>query len=175
MVTRERARSGGLDGIEIAFDDGALVADAGLVLPATLRDRLGAQELLEERVRRPNDRRGAGARALSVVFAMLAGADCIDDIERLRAGSSGAVLGLEPRAVTTVGTPRGDARPPRSPHRPHQHPWHRPGMDPWLLRGQPAQHDHHRPPPGLRGDAHQHRTAQGPQHQTPQRRPLAGD
>lgn len=104
MVTRERVPSGGLDGIEIAFDDEALVADAGLVLPATLCDRLGAREVLERRVRRPKDRRGAGARALSVVFAMLAGADCIDDTERLRAGSTGAVLGLEPRAATTVGS-----------------------------------------------------------------------
>lgn len=104
MVTRERVPGGGLDGIEIAFDDDALVADAGLILPATLCDRLGAREVIEARVRRPGDRRGAGGRALSVVFAMLAGADCIDDIERLRAGSSGAVLGLSPRAATTVGS-----------------------------------------------------------------------
>jgi Transposase DDE domain group 1 len=103
MVTRERIPSGGLDGIEIAFDDEALVADAGLILPATLCDRLGAREVLEARVRRPADRQGVGARALSVAFAMLAGADCIDDIERLRAGASGAVLGLAPRAATTVG------------------------------------------------------------------------
>lgn len=46
---------------------------------------------------------GAGAKALSVVFAMLAGADSIDDIDRLRAGSAGAVLGLRPRAATTAG------------------------------------------------------------------------
>jgi len=104
MVTGERLCPGALEGIEIAFDDEALVADAGLILPATLCERLGAEELLEGRVRRPADRRGAGARALSVVFAMLAGADCIDDIDRLRAGSTGAVLGLGPRAATTVGT-----------------------------------------------------------------------
>jgi len=90
-----------LDGIQIAFDDGALVADAGLVLPATLCERLGAEAVLEDRVRHPQARRGGGARALSVVLAMLAGADCIDDIDRLRAGASGAVW----------GSPRG--RPPR--------------------------------------------------------------
>jgi len=103
MVTGQRVLPGGLDGIEIAFDDGALVADAGLVLPATLCERLGAQAVLEDRVRHPQARRGGGARALSVVFGMLAGADCIEDIDRLRAGASGAVVGITPRAATTVG------------------------------------------------------------------------
>jgi len=103
MVTRQRAGSGALDGIEIAFDDQALVADAGLILPATLCDRLGAKQVIDERVRRPGQRAGAGAKALSVSLAMLAGADCIDDIERLRAGAAGAVLGLGPAAATTAG------------------------------------------------------------------------
>lgn len=80
MVTRKMARSGGLDGVEIAFDDEALAADAGLVLPATLAMRLGAGEVFDERVRRPGGRvidtgAGAKAKALSVAFAMLAGAD----------------------------------------------------------------------------------------------------
>jgi len=103
MVTGHRVLPGGLDGVEIAFDDEALVADAGLVLPGTLCERLGAHQVLEDRVRRPGDRRGAGARALSGVSGMWAGADSIDDIERLRSGASGAVLGLAPRAATTVG------------------------------------------------------------------------
>jgi hypothetical protein len=106
MVTRERALSGGVDGVEIAFDDERLVADAGLVLPATLCDRLGAQGVIEDLVRRPSDPAvgaGAGAKALSVAFAMLAGADSIDDVDRLRAGATGAVLGCRPRAATTVG------------------------------------------------------------------------
>ena len=103
MVTRERAGSGALDGIEIAFDDQALIADAGLILPATLCDRLGAKAVIDERVRRPGQRAGAGAKALSVSLGMLAGADCIDDIERLRAGAAGAVLGIDPAAATTAG------------------------------------------------------------------------
>jgi hypothetical protein len=104
MVTRERTLSGGLDGIEIAFDDEALVADAGLLLAATLCDRLGAEGMIDASVRRPSDPAiGAGAKALSVALAMLAGADCIDDVDRLRAGASGAVLGLRPAAATTVG------------------------------------------------------------------------
>jgi hypothetical protein len=106
MVTRTRGLSGRLDGLEIAFDDGALVADAGLVLPATLCDRLGARALIDGLVERPSERRigaQAGAKALSIAFAMLAGADSIDDIDRLRAGASGAVLGLCPRAGSTCG------------------------------------------------------------------------
>ncbi len=106
MVTGERAAPGGVDGTEIAFDDERLVADAGLVLPATLCDRLGAEELIDGLVERPADPRvgvAAGARALSVAFAMLGGADSIDDVDRLRAGASGAALGLAPRAGSTRG------------------------------------------------------------------------
>ena len=82
------------------------MADAGLLLPATLCDRLGATGLIDGLVKRPADPAigaGAGPKTLSVVFAMLAGADSIDDIERLRAGAAGAVTGLRPRAATTVG------------------------------------------------------------------------
>lgn len=106
MVTCEMGLSGGLDGIEIVFDDECLVADAGLVLPATLCGRLGVQQVIDGLVDRPSDPAigsGAGAKALSVAFAMLAGADSIDDVDRLRAGATGAVLGVRPRAATTVG------------------------------------------------------------------------
>ena len=106
MVTRQKGMRGRLDALEIAFDDERVVADAGLVLPATLCDRLGARGLIDGLVDRPSDPSigaGAGAKALSVAFAMLAGADSIDDIDRLRAGSAGAVLGLRPRAATTAG------------------------------------------------------------------------
>ncbi len=106
MVTRKRAPSDGIDDLEIAFDDGRLVADAGLILPATLCDRLGATQLIDGLVARPGNPAigaGTGAKALSVVFGMLAGADSIDDIDRLRAGATEAVLGLRPRAATTAG------------------------------------------------------------------------
>jgi len=106
MVTGERGLPDDLDAVEVAFDDERLVADAGLVLPATLCERLGAESLIDGLLQRPGDPAigaGAGAKALSVAFAMLAGADSIDDVDRLRAGSSGAVLGLRPRAATTCG------------------------------------------------------------------------
>lgn len=80
MVTRQKGMRGRLDALEVAFDDERVVVDAGLILPATLCDRLGATGLLDGLVKRPADPpsgAGAGAKALSVVFAMLAGADSI--------------------------------------------------------------------------------------------------
>ena len=39
-----------LDRLDMAFDDDRLVADAGLLLPATLAAHLGLEELVEEHV-----------------------------------------------------------------------------------------------------------------------------
>ena len=53
------------------------------------------------------DRPGAarpGRKLLTLVHALLAGGDCIDDVEALRAGSTGAVLGHRVMAASTVGT-----------------------------------------------------------------------
>ena len=38
--------SGGIDGLEVRFDDGSLVADAGLLLAGTVMDRLGLEHSL---------------------------------------------------------------------------------------------------------------------------------
>lgn len=48
MVTGSARRGGGVDRLEIAFDDDRLVADAGLVLPALLASRLDAKCVLDE-------------------------------------------------------------------------------------------------------------------------------
>jgi hypothetical protein len=106
MVAARRQSSSSVDGLEIVFDDERLVADAGLVLPALLCDRLGAQQVLDAAVAREDDPAigaGAGAKALSIAFAMLGGGDSIDDTDRLRSGSSGSVLGFCPRAGSTAG------------------------------------------------------------------------
>ena len=39
----------GLDGVEVRFDDRRAVADAGIVLAATLAGRLGIEALVDER------------------------------------------------------------------------------------------------------------------------------
>ena len=43
--------AGGIDGLEPVFDDGSLVADAGLLLPATVMGRLGLEALIDDTVR----------------------------------------------------------------------------------------------------------------------------
>jgi hypothetical protein len=84
-----------LDRVEIAFDDQRAVAGAGLLLPATLAERLGIEQVTDQLVdlgQRPGAAR-PGRKLLTLVHAMVAGGDCIDDVELLRAGSTGSVLG----------------------------------------------------------------------------------
>ena len=83
-----------------------LVANAGLLLSATLADRLGLEALIDRRVdlgERPGARR-AGAKVLSLVSAMLVGGDSIDDADVLRAGETGQLLGHRVLAPSTLGT-----------------------------------------------------------------------
>jgi Transposase DDE domain group 1 len=95
-----------LDQVEIAFDDPRAVAHAGLLLPATLAERLGIEQATDRLVDL-GDRPGAarpGRKLLTLVHAMVAGADCIDDVELLRSGSTASVLGHQVMAPSTVGT-----------------------------------------------------------------------
>src|SRR4051812_37155891 len=96
----------GLDGVTVAFDDKRAVADAGIVLTATLARRLGIGALVDESVEL-GDRPGAanvGAKVMTLVSAMALGADCIDDCDLLRAGRTGQVLGHQVAAPSTLGT-----------------------------------------------------------------------
>jgi hypothetical protein len=94
-----------LDQLDIAFDDTHAVAGAGLLLPATLADRLGIQAAADQLLRL--DGPGAanpGAKLLTLVHGMLAGGDCIDDVDVLRCGQTASVLGHRVMAPSTVGT-----------------------------------------------------------------------
>jgi Transposase DDE domain group 1 len=96
----------GLDGIAVEFDDERAVADAGIVLCATLARRLGIEALVDRTVDL-GDRPGAanpGAKVMTLVSAMALGADCIDDCDLLRAGRTGLVLGHTVAAPSTLGT-----------------------------------------------------------------------
>src|SRR4051795_820887 len=96
----------GLDGIAVAFDDERAVADAGIVLAATLAGRLGIEALVDRTVDL-GDRPGAanaGAKVMTLVSAMALGADCIDDCDLLRAGRTGQLLGHQVAAPSTLGT-----------------------------------------------------------------------
>lgn len=95
-----------LDRIATAFDERRLIADAGLLLPATLAEHLGLRELLDQHVDLGSaaGRANVGDKALSLIMSALAGGDCIDDADALRAGATGAVLGHALRAPSTLGT-----------------------------------------------------------------------
>lgn len=68
--------SRGIDRIEAIFDDPSLVANAGLVVPATLMARLGLEELINQTVRLVGRIGGSrpGRKVLTLVSAILAGA-----------------------------------------------------------------------------------------------------
>ena len=94
------------DRIRILFDDHRLVANAGLLVPATLARHLGLRELVDHHL----DLGGAPGRAntgdkmLTLVASALAGGDCIDDADALRAGGTVGVLGCVAKAPSTLGT-----------------------------------------------------------------------
>ena len=92
------------DRLEVTFDDVHAVANASL--PATLIQRLGLEALADELVDVGGRPGGAhpGRKLLTLVHAMVAGADCIDDVERLRSGATAAVLGHRVMAPSTLGT-----------------------------------------------------------------------
>ena len=94
------------DRIQIAFDDHRLVANAGLLLPVTLAQRLGLSQLVDRHVDlgRAPGRANVGDKMLTLVASALAGGDCIDDADALRAGGVGRVLGCVVKAPSTLGT-----------------------------------------------------------------------
>jgi hypothetical protein len=95
-----------LDRLDTAFDDDRLVADAGLLLPATLAAHLGLKDLVDEHLNlgdRPG-RANAGDKLLTLVMSALAGGDCIDDAAALRAGGTERILGFSVKAASTLGT-----------------------------------------------------------------------
>src|SRR6201993_323803 len=97
----------GLDGLAVVFDDERVVSDAGVVLGATWAERLGIEDRARRLVRLRRDRPGAanaGRKVMALVFAMVLGADSIDDCEVLRAGRTRRLLGGWMPAPSTLGT-----------------------------------------------------------------------
>lgn len=95
-----------LDRVGVTFDDERLVANAGLVGPASLCQHLGLRGLFDRRVDLGDapGRANVGHKALTVIHSVLAAADSIDGCEVLRAGATAEVLGHELRAPSTIGT-----------------------------------------------------------------------
>jgi len=97
----------GLDAVRVSFDDERVVCDAGAMLVATLAGRLGIEALAQDAVRLRRDRAGAanaGRKVMALVYAMVLGADSIDDCDVLRAGRTGRLLGGWIPAPSTLGT-----------------------------------------------------------------------
>lgn len=88
------------------FDDGRLVANAGLLLPATLAQHLGLRELLDHHVDlgEARGRANVGHKAMTLIHSALAGGDSIDDADALRAGETEVALGHVVLAPSTLGT-----------------------------------------------------------------------
>ena len=101
-----RIPSSDVDRLGVVFDDGSLVADAGLLVAGTLMARLGLERLLDETVRLGDRPGGAypGRKVLSLVASMLVGGSHIDHADRLRAGSTDRVLPFRVMAPSTLGT-----------------------------------------------------------------------
>src|SRR4051794_259117 len=96
----------GLDGIEVVFDDDNAVANAGIALISTLAQRLGIEQLADQCVELAG-RPGAGnegAKIMTLISSMALGADCIDDVDVLRAGRTAELLGHRVLAPSTIGT-----------------------------------------------------------------------
>jgi hypothetical protein len=106
------AGPGSLDSVRIAFDEQRLVSDAGLLLTATLAQRLGLVDLVNESVSLGEVPGAArpGRKVMTLMHGMLAGADRIDQMDVLRAGSTQLIVGHRVMAPRRSGRFRGRFR-----------------------------------------------------------------
>jgi hypothetical protein len=102
-VTRVSRR---LDRVVVDFDDESLVANAGLILTATMAARLDLEVLINATVRLVGRVGGfaPGRKILTLVHSIIAGGSHIDHADVLRSGATGAVLGHRVMAPSTLGT-----------------------------------------------------------------------
>ena len=81
------------------------MANAVLLLPATLAQHLGLPELVQQRLDLGGapGRTNTGDKLMTLVASALAGGACIDDADALRAGGTAGVLDCMVKAPSTQG------------------------------------------------------------------------
>ena len=91
-----------IDRYETSFDHDGLIANAGLIVIATLMSRLGLERLANTWVRTGSFL--PGRKLCTLIAAMATGATHIDHVDILRAGATQAVLPFKVMAPSTIGT-----------------------------------------------------------------------
>ena len=94
------------DRIRTVFDDHRLVANAGLLLPATPARHLGLREPVDHHLDLGDapGRANTGDKLMTLVASAIAGGDYIDDADVLRTGETACTLGGTVKASSTLGT-----------------------------------------------------------------------
>lgn len=92
--------------VRVEFDDEHAIAFAGLIQPSVLAQRLGLHSLFDRHVQLglAPGHANPGHKAMTLIHSLLAGGECIDDANALRAAGTQAVLGHAVRAPSTLGT-----------------------------------------------------------------------
>ena len=82
------------------------MANAGLILPATLARHLGLPQLVQQHLDLGSapGRANTGDKMMTLVASALAGGDCIDDADALRTGRTACALGCVVKAPSILGT-----------------------------------------------------------------------
>ncbi len=95
-----------IERLDVTFDDDTLVANVGLVVPATLMVCLGLEALVNSTVRLVGLVGGSrpGRKICSLVATILAGGTHVDHADMLRAGATQRVLPFRVMAPSTLGT-----------------------------------------------------------------------
>ena len=91
-----------LDRFNTSFDHDGLIANAGLVVVATLMSRLGLERLANHWVKTGSH--APGRKLCTLIAAMIAGATHIDHTNVLRAGATQQVLPFRVMAPSTIGS-----------------------------------------------------------------------